>query len=86
MEQELERILNDAIAELKANNDRLEKVVGVLVAQPEVLVSNNEASRLLGLAPQTVSVMLRQGRLHKTTIGPSTGIRLSEIRSITNPQ
>ena len=48
----------------------------------EVLVSCNEAARLLGRNPSTVSEMIRDKRLEKVTIGRSTGIRLSEIRNI----
>lgn len=51
----------------------------------DVLVSCTEAARLLGRTTPTISVMLRQHRLHKVTIGESTGIRLSEIRTILQP-
>lgn len=47
---------------------------------PDVLVSCTEAGRLIGRTPATISQMIRDGRLHKATIGSSTGIRLSEIR------
>ena len=47
--------------------------------QIEVLVSCKEAARLLGCSPNTITNMLREGRLHRATIGESTGIRLSEI-------
>ena len=45
----------------------------------EVLVSCHEAARLLGKSAPTISAMVKDGRLHKTTIGISTGIRLSEV-------
>lgn len=45
----------------------------------DVLISCHEAARLLGKTPPTISKMLKDGRLHKTTIGDSTGIRLSEV-------
>lgn len=45
----------------------------------EVLVSGREAARLLGKNPTTISLMVRDGRLVKKTIGESTGIPLSEI-------
>lgn len=45
----------------------------------EILVSNNEAARLLNLTPQTISVYLKQGRLHRVQIRQSSGIRLSEV-------
>lgn len=63
--------------------DRLEAAVFHLeqtLSFPEVLVSCTEAARLLGKTPATISTMIRDGRLSKTTIGQSTGIRLSEIR------
>ena len=44
-----------------------------------ILVSCTEAARLLGKTAPTISAMLKDGRLHKTTIGISTGIRLSEV-------
>lgn len=47
-----------------------------------VLVSCKEAARLLGKSAKTVSMMLRDGRLTKTTIGGSTGIRLADILEI----
>lgn len=45
----------------------------------DILVSCTEAARLLGRTTPTISKMLKDGRLHKTTIGDSTGIRLSEV-------
>ena len=46
----------------------------------EILISCREAARLLGRTEKTVSMMLRDGRLSKVTIGRSTGIKLSDIR------
>jgi len=48
----------------------------------EILVSCREAARLLHKNPTTISLMVRDGRLTKTTIAGSTGIRLSEIRGM----
>lgn len=45
----------------------------------DVLVSCTEAARLLGITPKTISMMLRDGRLKKVTLGKSTGIRLSDL-------
>lgn len=45
----------------------------------DILVSCTEASRLLGKTKTTISMMIREKRLNKVTIGGSTGIRLSEI-------
>ena len=50
----------------------------------EVLVSCNEAARLLGRNPSTISEIIREKRLEKVTIGRSTGIRLSEIKRLIN--
>ena len=44
-----------------------------------ILVSCAEAARLLGKTAPTISAMIKDGRLRKTTIGISTGIRLSEV-------
>ena len=44
-----------------------------------ILVSCTDAARLLGKTTPTISKMLKDGRLNKTTIGISTGIRLSEV-------
>lgn len=46
-----------------------------------ILVSCAEAARLLGKTAPTITAMVKDGRLHKTTIGISTGIRLSEVLS-----
>ena len=45
----------------------------------EVLVSGVEAARLLGRSENAVSRMVKDGRLHRVTLGASTGIRLSEV-------
>jgi len=50
--------------------------------EEEILVSCTEAARLIGKSPNTVSMMIRDGRLKKTTISGSTGIKLSEIRGM----
>ena len=46
----------------------------------DVLISCKEAARLLGKTTPTISRMIRDGRLNRTTIDGSTGIRLSEVR------
>lgn len=45
----------------------------------EVLLSCSETARHLGVTQTTVSRYVREGILHKTTIGRSTGIRLSDV-------
>ena len=45
----------------------------------DILVSNNEAARHLGCTPNTISRMIREGRLNRITIGDSTGIPFSSI-------
>lgn len=61
---------------------RLDTLIEMIEEREEVLVSCNEAARLLGKNPSTISEMIREKRLEKVTIGRSTGIRLSEIRKI----
>ena len=61
---------------------RLDTLIELIEEREEVLVSCNEAARLLGKNPSTISEMIREKRLEKVTIGKSTGIRLSEIRKI----
>lgn len=51
----------------------------------EVLLSCSEAARHLGVTQTTVSRYVREGILHKTTIGRSTGIRLSEVKKMKTP-
>lgn len=56
------------------------------IAGPEVgmdvIVSCNEAARLLGKSPATVSHMIREGRLEKVTIKGSTGVRLNQVMAL----
>ena len=44
-----------------------------------ILISGVEAARLLGRSENAVSRMVKDGRLHRVTLGASTGIRLSEV-------
>ncbi len=71
-------MFDDIATRLEAVVNRLEKSLD----QSEVLVSCNEAARLLGRSNKTISAMLKDGRLSKTTIGQSTGIRLSDLRGM----
>ncbi len=75
--------------DFELNLCRLEKAVDELTkvayggeSDKDIIVSCTEAARLLGKSTVTVSRMIKEGRLSKTTIGDSTGIRLSEIRKI----
>lgn len=61
------------------DRERIDKLIGLCKPTPEVLVSCTEAARLLGISRNTITNMLREGRLHRATIGQSSGIRLSEI-------
>ena len=79
----IEETLDQLIQTVRETNAKLETIVDSL-SGAEILVSNNEAARLLGITPPTVSAMVRQHRLHRVTIGQSTGIRLSEIRTMKN--
>ena len=72
----------------REDRERIDKLTSILEkkeGEGVVLVSGVEAARILGRSPQTICKMIRQGRLHKTAIGKSIGIPLSEIRSIQNP-
>lgn len=82
----IEQRLDKCIEAVVATNFKVSALIDRISGGPEVLVSCTEAARLLGVSNHTISVMIRDHRLHKTTIGISTGIRLSEIRKITNPQ
>jgi len=62
--------------ELKRYNDAREKEV--------ILVSCTEAARLCGVRRPTISAWLKEGKIHKTAIGESVGIRLDEVRKIAN--
>lgn len=46
---------------------------------PAVLLSNNEAARLIGVTPNTICQYIRQRRLNKTTISGVTGILLRDV-------
>lgn len=61
------------------DRERIDTLIDLLHLNQEVLISCTEAARLLGRTTPTISKMLKDGRLHKTTIGDSTGIRLSEV-------
>lgn len=47
-----------------------------------IIISCKEAARLLDVSQKTISMILRDGRLKKITIGGSTGISLSDIQDI----
>ena len=73
--------LNLSVAD-RERIDLLLKELGKLGKPVVVLVSCKEAARLLGKSCKTISAMINDGRLRKTTIGCSTGILLSEILEI----
>lgn len=62
-----------------ADRDRIDTLIGLLRPGPEVLVTCTEAARLLGVNNNTITRMLKEGRLHRSVIDGSTGIRLSEV-------
>lgn len=64
------------------DRERLDNFIKLFNTMPDVLVSCTEAARLLGKSPNTISKMIHDGRLHRSVIGRSTGIRLSDIRKI----
>lgn len=69
--------------------NRLEYSVSALertLARDEnILLSCNEAARHIGCTNSTVTRMLKEGRLHRVTIGTSSGIRLSEVMKVKTP-
>lgn len=69
--------MEEVIARLERIADTLERAVRP--GDEEVLVSGVEAARLLGRSENAVSRMVKDGRLHRVTLGASTGIRLSEV-------
>ena len=69
----------------KQDRERIDTLIQLFKTKEEdVIVSCNEAARLLGKSPTTISTMIREKRLTKVTVGPSTGIRLSEINEYKN--
>lgn len=70
-------------AELEQVADGLERAIRD--QYDDILVPCSEAGRHLDVSPTTVSRYIREGRLHKTVIGQSTGIRLSEVMKMKTP-
>lgn len=62
-----------------ADRNRIDTLIGLLQPGPEVLVTCTEAARLLGVNNNTITRMLKEGRLHRSVIDGSAGIRLSEV-------
>lgn len=60
--------------------DELTKVAYCKESDKDIIVSCTEAARLLRRSKKTVSMMVRDGRLKKVTIGESRGILLSSIQ------
>ncbi len=52
---------------------------------PDVLISNKEAARILGVSATTISIYIRQKNLTKRTQGGVTGILLSELLKEKDP-
>lgn len=74
----------EAVLFTKQDQDRLaqiEKDVRSLKYReiPEILVSQTEAARYIGVSIQTMSKYVKQNRLRKRTIGGTTGILLSDL-------
>ena len=80
MEQDIVTRIDNVTTELVSITGCLERAIKE--RDRDILVSCTEAARLLGKSSKTVSMMIRDGRLKKTTIGESTGIRLSDIWKI----
>ena len=75
--------LESLAAELERVTDWMEKAIRD--QYDNILVSCSEAGRHLDVSPTTVSRYIREGRLHKTAIGQSVGIRLSEGLKMKTP-
>lgn len=75
--------LESLAAELERVTDGLEKAIRA--QYDNILVSCSEAGRHLDVSPTTISRYIREGRLHKTAIGQSVGIRLSEVLKMKTP-
>lgn len=75
--------LESIASELERITDGLEKAIEK--QYDNILVSCSEAGRHLDVSPTTVSRYIREGKLHKTAIGQSTGIRMSEVMKMKTP-
>ena len=82
MERKILEDLTDVVHRLTSVTEDIERKYER--RDENILVSCNEAARLLGRNPSTISEMIREKRLEKVTIGRSTGIRLSEIKRLIN--
>ena len=51
------------------DRERIDRLIGLIKPVPDVIVSCTEAARLLGVNRNTITNMLREGRLHKAIIG-----------------
>ena len=69
--------LESLAAELERVTDGLERAIKE--KYDDILVSNTEAARHLGVTCNTVTRYLREGRLDRVAIGGSTGIRFSQV-------
>ena len=79
----MEESLTDIARRLEWAVSGLENAL--LERDDNILLSCAEAGRQLGVRQNTVTRYIREGRLHKTTIGQSTGIRLSEVMKMKTP-
>lgn len=78
-------VIEELLSTLKGVRDELVTLKSEFdaIVQPRtVLVSCNEAARLLGCTPTTVSTMIRQKELEKLTIKGVSGIPLSSIERL----
>jgi len=73
----MEESLSDIASRLECAVSGLENAI--IEQYDNILLSCAEAGRQLGVRQNTITRYIRDGRLHKTTIGQSTGIRLSEV-------
>ena len=75
-------LIANLTAELKRLNDRREKED----AEPDFVLSIQQAAKFIGKSRQTISRKIKQNKLHKVERGGVTGILKSELDAIRNSQ
>lgn len=73
-------LLQNIYAELKRYNERISGTQD----RPDLVLSIQEAAVKIGKSRQTISRLVREGRLHKVLRGGKTGILASELNPLGN--
>ena len=79
--QEDRYLIANITHELKRLNDRREQEESLI----PLVMTNQQAAILLGCSRQTVSRIIREGKLHKVERGGMIGIIYSEIKALRTP-